>query len=251
MQELNGKVAIVTGAAQGAGGGCALAMASAGASLVLVGRTLSKLERMAGEVERRGARVHCVAGDITRAETIASITAEAVARFGRIDALVNAAQAPEMRAARLLDIDDAAIAELWNSGPVATLALMRACHPIMRAGGGGSIINFASSAVRTPEDYGVYASCKAAIETLSRAAAIEWGPDNIRVNTVVPFVHSPALELDLPPEVQSQVAARLPLGRIGRPEQDIGRAVAFLAGDGAAYVTGNLIKLDGGGWSQR
>jgi NAD(P)-dependent dehydrogenase (short-subunit alcohol dehydrogenase family) len=251
MNDLTGKVAIVTGAGQGAGGGCALALASAGASLVLAGRTLGKLERMATAVEARGAKAHCIAGDVTERATISALVKDAVEKFGRIDVLVNAAQAPEMRAARLLDIEDEAIAELWNSGPVATLALMRACHPVMRANGGGSIINFASGALRAPEDYGVYAGCKAAIETLSRAAAIEWGPDNIRVNTVIPFVMSPALELDLSAEVQAQVGGKLPLGRIGRPEEDIGRAVAFLAGDGAAYVTGNLIKLDGGGWNQR
>ena len=251
MSELTGRVAIVTGAAQGAGGGCALALASAGASLVLAGRTLSKLESMAAAVEARGAAAHCIAGDITDPATIAALVAGAVQRFGRIDVLVNAAQAPEVRAARLLDIENEAIAELWHSGPVATLALMRACHPVMRGNGGGSIINFASGALRAPADYGVYASCKAAIETLSRTAAVEWGPDNIRVNTVVPFVMSPALERDMSMEARAQVGGKLPLGRIGRPEEDIGRAVAFLAGDAATYVTGNLIKLDGGGWNQR
>lgn len=251
MGVLEGKVAIVTGAGQGAGAGSALAMASEGASLLLVGRTLSKLENIAAEIEKRGAKARCISGDITKNKIVSSLVGRALDEFGRIDILVNAAQAPEMRAARLLDIDDEAISELWHSGPVATLTLMRACYPSMLASGGGSIVNFASGAIRAPQDYGVYAACKAAIETLSRTASVEWGPANIRVNTVVPFVTSPALALDMTVEQQDAAAQSLPLGRIGRPEEDIGRAVAFLASDAASYITGNMITLDGGNWSQR
>ena len=251
MGRLTGKVAIVTGAGQGAGAGCALAMASEGASILLVGRTLSKLEGVAKEIEARGAKALAFSADITDRTALRAIVDKAIESFGRIDALVNAAQAPEMRSARLLDIDDDVVQELWTSGPVATLALMRFCHPHMKAAGGGSIINFASGALRVPADYGVYAGCKAAIETIGRAASVEWGPDNIRVNTVVPFVLSPAMDLDMPADVQERVAAKLPLRRLGRPEEDIGRTVAFLASEDSAYMTGNLVTIDGGSWSQK
>jgi NAD(P)-dependent dehydrogenase (short-subunit alcohol dehydrogenase family) len=104
--------------------------------------------------------------------------------------------------------------------------------------------------MRAPANYGVYAGCKAAILAISRAAAVEWGPDGIRVNTVSPFVQSPALDADSTPDQQRAAAARLPLRRIGSPEE-IGRVVAFLAGDAASYITGNLLVADGGSWHSR
>ena len=248
---LVGRVGVVTGAGQGAGAGCAQAMAAEGCSVVLVGRTPDKLEQIAVTIRELGGVASTFAADVASPEGVAGIVAAALRCFDRIDVLVNAAQSPEMRASQLLDADDATASELWESGPVATLRLMRACHPHMVAAGGGSIVNFGSGALRRPANYGVYAAGKAAIETLSRAAAAEWGPAGIRVNTVVPLVMSPALKLDMSPEMRRKTESRLPLRRIGRPVEDIGRAVAFLASDDAAYVTGNTLLLDGGSWSAR
>ncbi|RBY87459.1 SDR family NAD(P)-dependent oxidoreductase [Blastococcus sp. TF02A-26] len=248
---LTGRVAIVTGAGQGAGRGCALALAAEGASVVCVGRTRAPLESVAAQIAAAGGTARVSPADVTGAAARLAVVDDTVAAFGRLDVLVNAAQAPAMRAADLLDVTDAEIAELWTSGPVATLALMRACHPHMKAAGGGSIVNFASGALRRPAHYGVYAGVKAAIETIGVAAAVEWGPDGIRTNTVVPIVESPSLDLDLTAEQRERYRAGIPLGRIGRPEEDVGRAVAFLAGDDAAYVSGNTLRLDGAAWSAR
>ncbi len=250
-RRLTGRVAVVTGAGQGAGRGCALALAAEGAAVVCVGRTAGTLEAVAAEIGAAGGTAHVTPADVTDRASRLAVVAGAVALFGRLDVLVNAAQAPEMRAADLLDVTDEEIAELWASGPVATLALMRACHPHMKAAGGGSIVNFASGALRRPAHYGVYAGVKAAIETIGAAAAVEWGADNIRTNTVVPIVDSPAMDRDLDPEQRERYRAGIPLGRIGRPEEDIGRAVAFLAGDDAAYLSGNTLRLDGGSWNAR
>ena len=248
---LSGKVGVVTGAGQGAGAGCAQALADDGCSVLLVGRTAAKLDDVAAGIADSGGTAATFTGDITTRECVDGIIATALERFGRIDGLVNAAQSPQMRAAALLDTDDDMAAELWASGPVATLMLMRACHPHMSAVGGGSIVNFATGALRRPAAYGVYAACKAAIETIGRAASAEWGPAGIRVNTIVPLVMSPSLELDMSIEQQDATIARLPLRRIGRPLEDIGRAVAFLISEDAAYVTGNTLLLEGGGWSSR
>ena len=248
---LAGRVAIVTGAGQGAGRGCARALAAEGASVVCVGRTRAPLEAVVAEIRAAGGTALATPADVTDAAARTAAVDSAVAAFGRLDALVNAAQAPAMRAADLLDVTDDDVAELWASGPVATLALMRACHPHMTAAGGGSIVNFASGALRRPAHYGVYAAVKAAIETLGQAAAAEWGADGIRTNTVVPIVESPSMDLDLTPEQRERYRAGIPLGRIGRPEQDIGRAVAFLVGDDAAYLSGNTLRLDGGAWIAR
>ncbi len=249
-RRLDGRVAIVTGAAQGAGGGAALELAREGASVVLVGRTRSKLDAKAAEISEMGGSTLVIAADVADTPAMSAVVESTIASFGRVDALVCAAQSPEMRRARLLEIDDATITELWQSGPAATLALMKACHPHMQAAGTGSIVTFASGAMRAPANYGVYAACKAAILTISRAAAVEWGPDGIRVNTVSPYVRSPALDADSTPDQQAASSERLPLRRIGSPEE-IGRVVAFLAGDASSYMTGNLVTLDGGSWHSR
>jgi meso-butanediol dehydrogenase/(S,S)-butanediol dehydrogenase/diacetyl reductase len=99
-----------------------------------------------------------------------------------------------------------------------------------------------------PAGMGLYAAVKEAIRTLTRTAAVEWGPFGIRVNTIVPFARSPSLEVFAAqnPEAFGQVLKTVPLGRIGDCEDDIGPAVAFLAGPGARYITGTTLMLDGG-----
>jgi NAD(P)-dependent dehydrogenase (short-subunit alcohol dehydrogenase family) len=248
---LAGQVVIVTGASQGAGAGCAQAIADEAGAVVLVSRTEAKLRQVAADLEQRGARVLVHAADVSRPDAAGEIVAAAVAAFGRLDGLVNAAQSPAMRASRLLTVTDEEVDELWRSGPTAVLRLMRACHPHLKAAGGGSIVNFVSGAIRRPAGYGVYGAAKSAIETLGRAAAAEWGPDQIRVNSVSPLVMSPALEMDMDEERQRRTAQALPLRRLGRPREDIGGAVAFLLSEDAAYLTGSLLLLDGGSWSAR
>ncbi len=242
--KLDGKVAIVTGSGQGAGMGAALAMSAEGAAVVLFGRTLSKVEKVAAEIAVRGGRAVAFGGDVTREADIAACIDLTLKTYGRIDILVNAAQSPEMRMAKLLDISREDIFELWNSGAAATLIFMRAVHPHMLKAGGGSIINFGSGAQYGPAHYGVYAGVKAAIEKISRAAAMEWARDGIRVNTVVPMVNSPANDAD--PTSNETLTRIIPLRRIGDPEHDIGRPIAFLASEESAYITGSVLMLDGG-----
>jgi len=246
---LSGKAVIVTGAGQGGGYGSALAMARDGARVTLMGRTRSKLERVAEEIVAFGGEAHVYAGDVTQMRDVAGVVSETVARFGGVHGLVNAAQSPEFRGGAILDVDRDVLSDLWTSGFVATLDLMRAVHPHMARAGGGSIVNFGSGAQHNPANYGAYASVKAAIHTMSRAAALEWGAENIRVNVVLPFVKSPAADADFGAKgmTSEEAGARgRPLRRIGAPEADIGRAVAFLISDDAAYITGNTMGLDGG-----
>ncbi|HTJ65296.1 MAG TPA: SDR family oxidoreductase [Alphaproteobacteria bacterium] len=242
--KLTGKVAIVTGAGQGAGMGASLAMAAEGAAVVLFGRTFSKVEKVAAEIIARGGKAVPFGGDVTRESDIAACIDLTLATYGRIDILVNAAQSPEMRTSKLLDISLEDIFELWNSGAAATLLFMRAVHPHMVKAGGGSIVNFGSGAQYGPAHYGVYAGVKAAIEKISRAAAMEWAKVGIRVNTVVPMVNSPANDAD--PTSNETLERIIPLRRIGDPEQDIGRPIAFLASEESAYITGSVLMLDGG-----
>jgi NAD(P)-dependent dehydrogenase (short-subunit alcohol dehydrogenase family) len=246
---LAGKAVIVTGAGQGGGYGAAVALAREGAKVTLVARTKSKLESVAQEITGFGGEALVFAGDVTEADDVTGMVEATAARFGGVHGLVNAAQSPLIRFNDLLTAERSNLAELWESGFVATLELMRAVHPHMVRAGGGSIVNYGSGATQNPATYGPYAAVKSAIQTMSRAAALEWGKDNIRVNVVLPFVKSPAADADFATKgLTSEEAGRRvgALRRIGEPEADIGRAVAFLISDDAAYITGATLGLDGG-----
>lgn len=248
MGKLDGKVAIVTGASQGSGYGASVAMAREGATIVLVSRTRAKLESVAREIEAAGGVAMVHPADVTDRAAITVMVEDVAARFGRIDVLVNAAQSPVIRTAPIAEISDADVSELWESGAVATLALMRAVRPHLIAAGGGSIVNFGSGAVHNPQFYGVYAGVKAAIQAISRAAAIEWAKEGIRVNVVFPMSESPAADADFALEEGRTEAVRrgIPLGRMGDPVEDIGQPIAFLASDESRFITGTTVALTGG-----
>jgi NAD(P)-dependent dehydrogenase (short-subunit alcohol dehydrogenase family) len=126
---------------------------------------------------------------------------------------------------------------------------MRLCHPYLK--GDGAIVNISSAASIQPRAHnrGIYAAVKSALNSISRAAANEWGSDGIRVNTVMPFARTEAVErfFTHDPEMAAAALAGIPLGRVGDCEQDIGRAVVFLVGPDSAYLTGATLPLDGGG----
>jgi NAD(P)-dependent dehydrogenase (short-subunit alcohol dehydrogenase family) len=245
---LKGRVAIVTGPGQGGGRGAAMALAREGAQVVLFGRDAAKLERVAGEISAFGGEALPVPGDVTSQPDRDRLVRAALDRFGGIDILVNAAQSPEDRSCVLLEVDDETIETLWASGYLASLKLMRACHPHMKARGGGSIINFGSGSAMSPAMHGVYAGVKAALQTTGRAAALEWAGDGIRVNTVLPLVQSPAYDTfrSLYPAEAAGFEMQIPLGRVGEGEPDIGRPIVFLASADSAFITGSTLALDGG-----
>ena len=243
---LEGRVALITGASQGSGRGGALEFAREGASCILVGRRLEPLERLAHEIETLGARALPLRVDVSSVAEIKACVATAAAAFGRLDILVNAAQSPSMRRAPILEVSPEDMQALWQTGPVASLEFMRACHPHMK--GGGSIINFGSGAQVAPAWYGVYAGVKSATYMITRAAAVEWGPDRIRANVVAPMVWSPANEeaMNADPALHDILISTIPLGRIGDPEKDLGRVLVFLASDESRYITGSQFMVDGG-----
>jgi len=247
MSVLAGKAAIVTGAGQGVGRGIALALASAGASVVVAGRTEDKLVDVCKEIESRGGRaipVTCEVGELADIDGCVRTTLE---KLGRIDVLVNNAQAVPL--GPLLKVPDAAFELGWRTGPLAALRFMRACHPHLKKNG-GSIVNLASGAGLRPDPVGLglYAAIKEAIRSITRAAAVEWGKDGIRVNAIIPLANSPGMEgwTKAFADEAEKFLATIPLGRVGDCETDIGRAVVALVGPDLGYVTGTTLMLDGG-----
>ena len=248
MTDLSGKVALVTGAGQGVGQGIALALAAAGAKVAVTGRTLAKLETTCGLIAERGGDALAIAGNVKDAASLADMVAQTIARFGGLDILVNNAQ--EVPNGKLLDVSDEAFLAGFESGPLASFRLMKLAHPHMVARGGGVIVNLASSAgIRWDmTGYGAYGAVKQATRVLTRAAAAEWGRQGIRVLTIAPHAESPGLKWWIAnnPEEAEAFFRTIPLGRIGKLEEDIGRAVAALCSSDMAYLTGATIPLDGG-----
>lgn len=246
--QLNGKIALITGAGQGVGRGITLALASEGVNIALFGRTESKLIATKEMVEARGAAAHIIAGDVCDAADLARAVSEAEAHFGGIDILVNNAQ--QVPNGKLEKVSDEAFIAGFESGPLAAFRLMKLVRPIMAARGGGVIFNLVSSAgIRWDmAGYGAYASVKQAMRPLTRAAASEWGGDNIRVLSIAPHAKSPGLVkwMEHNPEEAEAFFRTIPLRRVGECEEDIGRAVAALCKSDLAYLTGATIPLDGG-----
>lgn len=248
MADMRGKVALITGAGQGIGQGTALAMAAAGVDLLLAGRTLDKVEETARLASERGVRAVPVACNVKSADDLAAAVDTATRELGGIDILVNNAQ--EVPNGPLDAVSDEAFLAGFESGPLAAFRLMKLVHPLMAARGGGTIFNFASSAgIRWDmANYGCYGAIKQSIRVLTRAAAAEWGRENIRVLTIAPHAESPGLKMWIEnnPEEAEAFFRTIPLGRIGRLEEDIGRALVALCGTEMSYLTGATIPLDGG-----
>jgi meso-butanediol dehydrogenase/(S,S)-butanediol dehydrogenase/diacetyl reductase len=246
MKKLVGKIALVTGAGQGVGQGIAFALAAEGAKVAVTGRTLAKCESTCKEIQLRGGEAIAVLCDVKNLESLENCVQQTVDSLGGLNILVNNAQ--EVATGTLLEVSDSRFEAGWESGPLATFRLMKLCHPYLK--GDGSIINLASSAAKRWDmsGYGAYAAVKDAIRSLTRAAACEWGPDNIRTNVILPHAKSPGLEwwMNKNPEEAAEFLGGIPMRRVGECEEDIGRFVAMLCTEDARYVNGQSIGLDGG-----
>jgi 2-hydroxycyclohexanecarboxyl-CoA dehydrogenase len=246
-KRLAGRVAVVTGGGQGIGRGISLALSKEGATVVIAGRTLSKCQAVCDEIAAEGGSAAAKRCDVSERKEFRAIISSTVEEFGGLDILVN--NAADTRQQLLADATDDDVELSYRSGPLAALYGMQAAYPHLVARGGGSIVNFGSTtAIYGDPTFGTYAMAKEAIRGLSRVAAREWGRDRIRVNVVVPAALTPAAEdfRHSQPEAYQAVLDRIPLGHMGDPETDIGRAVASLVSDDFKYMTGQTVMLTGG-----
>lgn len=239
------KIVVVTGGSKGLGRAMALGFAEAGAHVVVASRKQEACEAVADEIRalgRKALAVACHVGDWAQCE---ALVAAAVAEFGRIDVLVNnagIAPVPPALDAVTEDLFDKTMA-VNLKGPLRLTAL--AVHHMPP---GGSVINISSKASLHPSPFTVvYAAAKAGQNALTKAAAQEFGPRGIRVNSIVcGMFHTDSLHKSLPTEsLQAGMAERVSLGRIASPEEIVGTAL-YLASDASSYLNGELITLDGG-----
>jgi NAD(P)-dependent dehydrogenase (short-subunit alcohol dehydrogenase family) len=244
---LEGRVAIVTGAGQGIGEAIARAYAREGARVIITGRTMSKLEDVAGKSRDEGGEIlpiEALAGNQEHAE---KTVAEAISRWGRLDVLVNNAHT----FTDYLPLEDPRMADNvridMESAFIGSLQLMQLAFPHMRDAGGGSILNMGSSyGIRCEPGFLAYAASKEAIRALTKTAAKEWGKHRIRVNTILPSAMSPKALWYLE-ESKSYDAelSKVALGYFGTPD-DIAPLALFLASDESNYISGQTIGADGG-----
>ena len=245
---LDGKTALVTGAGRGIGRAVAFALAAAGADLVLVSRTASQLEEVAGEIARAGGRARALPFDVTDTAALR----DAFAGLGVVDILVN--NAGVNRPQPFLEVDEETLDTLLTLNVRAAFLVAQAAARLMVAPngaktGGGVIINMTSQMghVGSERDRTVYVMTKHAIEGLTKAMAVELAPKGVRVVSIAPtFIDTPLVRPFFDdPTFRKWVLAHIPLGRLGTVEE-VASAVVFLASPAAALVTGSSLLVDGG-----
>ncbi len=244
--DLTGKVALVTGASRGLGKTFALALARAGADVAITSRTLTSLDETRRAIEALGRRCHGVVLDVRAQASIALAVAEAHAHFGRIDILVNNAGCNIRKPALEVTWED------WNTildtnlrGP---FFVAQAVARRMVAAGRGRMINVGSvTSVAGYAGLGPYTASRGGIRQLTMSLAAEWGPHGVTVNCLAPgwFKTAQTAVLYEDPEWVAYLTDKIPLRRPGRPDDLVG-TVVFLASDASAYITGQLLLVDGG-----
>ncbi|HEY7138160.1 MAG TPA: SDR family oxidoreductase [Acidimicrobiia bacterium] len=255
---LAGKVAIVSGAGEGIGRSCALAFARDGADVALGARRPEQLERVADEVRALGRRALTVPTDVAEPAQCRELVSRTVAELGRVDAVVNVAALSDAHTT-VEDTDWEVFRRVFEVNVIGTLEVSRAAIGPMRAAGGGSIVQISSTAMRSrPAKQAPYASTKSALVVASQVLAREAGPDNVRVNVVVPgYVTGPHLDAlfatmaerrgQTVEEIFAEAASLTALGRIPSPD-DVAEAVLFLASGRGAGITGVTLDVNAGLW---
>jgi NAD(P)-dependent dehydrogenase (short-subunit alcohol dehydrogenase family) len=249
--DVQGKIALVTGAARGLGRAISLALANAGADIALGLRDVSTGDGLAHEIESMGRRAVALQMDMSSLDQISSAVTKAAEHFGRLDILVNnAGIAPDNLAENVTGKDFDATLAINLKG---TFFASQAAGRIMIRQKSGRIINMSSQAgfAALPTE-SIYCMTKAGIAHLTKCLAVEWGKYNITVNAVAPtFIHTPGTEEYLAnPQNRADTVERIAaLHRIGEP-MDVAGAVVFLASDAASLITGHTLLIDGG-WTAR
>ncbi len=258
MGKLTGKVAIITGATSGIGKATALLFAEEGAQVAITGRRLELGQPLESEIRERGARYIFIRADHSHADDCTRVVERSLAEFGRVDILFNNAGIVTGGTAETTSED------VWNEtlaiNVTAVWRMSKLVIPIMKKQGKGVIVNNGSDwSVVAGRDAFPYIMSKGAVAMMTKAMALDYARENIRVNAVCPgdtlvdrwlekgyFESSDPVTID---EAMKESSAYIPMGRFGKPEE-IAQAVLFLASDDSSFVTGHLLLVDGGNTAQ-
>jgi 3-oxoacyl-[acyl-carrier protein] reductase len=244
MADLQGRIALVTGASQGIGRACALELARAGATVALAARNEAKLAEVAAEIAAAGGQAAAFALDVSSEDSIKAGAKAVIGRFGKVEILVNNAGITRdglMMRMKRADWDDVVATNLTGA-----FLLTQVLLPLMLRNRWGRIVNISSVVGRTGQAGQVnYAASKAGLIGLTRSLAREVASRNITVNAVAPgYIETPMTAV-LDQKQREAMMAQIPLGRPGT-DLEIAQSVAFLASNAAAYITGHVLDVNGG-----
>lgn len=246
MRKLEGKIAIITGAAGGIGKGIATAYVKEGATVAIIDLNAEAGNQTIKELQEYAPESIFIQADLTEHDKLAGIVKTIADKFGKIDILVNNAHASRMNS--IADTTQQDFDLSFGTGFYPTFYFMQAALPYLKETK-GNIINFASGAgINGDVNQVSYAVAKEAIRAATRVAANEFGPFGINVNIIAPIAKSPGLIewAEENPEYYQGMLAKIPMRRLGELENDIGRVAVFLASEDSAYITGQTIMVDGG-----
>jgi 3-oxoacyl-[acyl-carrier protein] reductase len=244
MADLQGRIALVTGASQGIGRACALELARAGATVALAARNETKLAAVAAEIEAAGGQAAVFALDVASEESIKTGVKAVIERFGKVEILVN--NAGITRDGLMLRMKKADWDDVLGTNLTGAFLLTQALLSPMLKNRWGRVVNISSVVGRTGQAGQVnYAASKAGLIGLTRSMAREVASRGITVNAVAPgYIETPMTAV-LDEKQRAAMMSQIPLGRPGT-DQDIAQAVAFLASDAAGYITGHVLDVNGG-----
>jgi 3-oxoacyl-[acyl-carrier protein] reductase len=248
LEDLMGKRALITGSSTGIGAAVALELGRLGAKVAVHGHANAEAaQEIAGRIVKAGGEAAVVLGDVSQPEEAERIVGEAVQALGGLDILINNAGGILERVTNA-GFDEAMYERVFDLNLRSVMVVTKAAFPHLKAAGGGAIINTGSIAGRFGGFMGstVYAAAKAAVHSISRNAAREFAPHNIRVNTVAPgFILTPFHDRT-PESVRETARAQIPMNRLGTAEDCVGAYVFLCSTNMSGYVTGQIIDVNGG-----